>query len=155
MFLRTDDSCIILGSILLFRRFSEATPMRPDTKRVLCVEPSEDVCSVMKSLLGSRGFDSDSASTIAEAVEKASRQEFDLYIVDDFYADGTNRELIRRLRSVTPAVPVLVFGTLDFVESRRAALEAGASDYLIQPRDLSNVLSAVERLCGSAPPALA
>lgn len=108
---------------------------------------------MMLLLLASRGFDSESASTIAEAAQKASAQEFDLYIVDDYYADGTNRELIRRLRSLTPAVPVLVFSTQDFVESRRAALEAGASEYLIQPRDLWVVLGAVGRLCGPAPAA--
>jgi DNA-binding response OmpR family regulator len=127
--------------------------MHPKTKRVLCIEPSADVCELLLSLLTTRGFDSDSATTIKEAVEKASSRPFDLYIVDDYYADGTNKELIRRLRTITPAVPVLVFSTLDFVESRRAALEAGASDYLIQPRDLTHLLGAVGRLCGALPAA--
>ena len=129
--------------------------MLPEKRRVLCVEPSDDVRSMMLSLLASRGFDSDAASTIAAAAEKAAGQRFDLYIVDDYYADGTNRELIRRLRSLTPSVPVLVFSTQDFLESKAAALEAGASEYLIQPRDLWAVLGVVERLCDHAPAASA
>lgn len=127
--------------------------MLPEKKRILCVEPSADVCDLLRSLLKSRGFDSDSASTIAEAEQKATARGFDLYIVDDYYSDGTNRELIRRLRLLTPAVPILVFSTLDFVESRVAALEAGASEYLIQPRDSTHVLGAIERLCGGEPAA--
>ena len=110
-----------------------------------------DVCSMMISLLASRGFDPDAASTIAEAVEKAAGQDFDLYIIDDYYSDGTNRELIRRLWSLTPSVPVLVFSTQDFLESRRAALEAGAADYLVQPGDIFDLTNAVVRLCGPAP----
>jgi DNA-binding response OmpR family regulator len=108
---------------------------------------------MLRSLLASRGFDSGSVTTIAEAVRKASSQAFDLYILDDYYADGTNRELIRRLRSLTPTVPVLAFNTQDFVENRRAALEAGASDYLIQPGDLRAVPGVAGRLCCHAPAA--
>jgi CheY-like chemotaxis protein len=129
--------------------------MFPEKKRVLCVEPSDDVRSMMLSLLASRGFDPDAASTIAEAVGKAADRRFDLYIVDDYYSDGTNRELIRRLRLLTPTVPVLVFSTLNFIESRRAALEAGAAGYLVKPGDVSDLLNAAVRLCGPAPAARA
>jgi hypothetical protein len=41
------------------------------------------------------------------------------------------------------------------VESRATAIEAGTSDYFIQPGDLALVLGAVERLCGGAPAAQA
>lgn len=125
--------------------------MRPEAKRILCVEPSADVSTMLRFLIRSRGFYCDAASTITEAFEKAAAGEFDLFIVDDYYTDGTNRELIRGLRALKPAAPVLVFSTQDFVESRAAALEAGASDYFIQPGDLALVLGAVERLCGVAP----
>ena len=41
----------------------------------------------------------------------------------------------------------------DFLESRRAALEAGAAGYLVQPGDIFDLPNAVERLCGPAPAA--
>ena len=122
--------------------------MRQVTRLVLCVEPSDDIRSMMQALLRSRGFEADSSATVADAVGKAGSRDYCLYVVDDGYTDGTNVELIRRLRALTPSVPVLVFCTQDFAHKRSEALEAGAADYLVKPGDVADVLDAVERLCG-------
>jgi DNA-binding response OmpR family regulator len=124
--------------------------MQPVKKLVLCAEPSEDIWLMMQALLRSRGIEAESAATVAEAVGKAGSRDYCLYVVDDGYTDGTNVELIRRLRSLTPAVPVLVFCTQDFAHSRGEALQAGAADYLIKPGDVLGVLSVVEGLCDQA-----
>jgi CheY-like chemotaxis protein len=122
----------------------------PSRPLVLCVEPVEDVCTMLRHLLHINGLDSDSASTIREAVKKAEGGDFCLYIVDDSYRDGTNVELIRRLREVTPQVPVLVFSALAFEANRRGAIEAGARVYLIKPQDIERLASAAVTLCAAA-----
>lgn len=96
----------------------------PSQPLVLCVEPEEEVRSMLRQLLRVNGLESESASTIREAVEKAEGGDFCLYIVADSYEDGTNVELIRRLRDVTPHVPVLVFSALAFEANRRGVIEA-------------------------------
>lgn len=120
----------------------------PSRPRVLCVEPADDICAMLRQLLRVNGLESESASTIQEAIEKARAEEFCLYIVDDSYRDGTNVELIRRLREVTPHVPVLVFSTLAFEASRRAAAEAGAGEYMLKPHDIERLVSAAVSICG-------
>lgn len=117
--------------------------------RVLCAEPSADVCSMLHALLDRHGFDSDSASTVAEAVEKAGGGDYCLYIVDDDYRDGTNIELIRRLRALTPHVPVLVYSSLSFEANRRDAARAGAVSYIVKPGEIERLVDAVVRLCGA------
>jgi DNA-binding response OmpR family regulator len=121
----------------------------PSRPLVLCVEPADDICTMLRQLLLVNGLESDSASTIKEAVEKARAEDFCLYIVDDSYRDGTNIELIRRLREVTPHVPVLVFSTLSFEASRRAAAEAGAGEYMVKPQDIERLISAAIGICGT------
>jgi len=118
--------------------------------RVLCAEPSADVCSLLHALLDRNGFDSDSASTISEAVEKAGAGDYCLYIVDDGYADGTNVELVRRLRSLTPQVPVLVYSSLSLEANRLEAARAGAVSYIVKPGEFDRLVDAVVRLCGAA-----
>ena len=118
--------------------------------RVLCAEPSEDICSLLHALLDQNGFDSDSASTISKAVEKAGGGDYCLYIVDDGYTDGTNVELIRRLRSLTPHVPVLVYSSLSFEANRREAARAGAVSYIVKPCEIDRLVDAVVRLCGAS-----
>lgn len=117
--------------------------------RVLCAEPSADVCSMLHALLDRHGFDSDSASTVAEAIEKAGSEDYSLYIVDDDYRDGTNVELIRRLRALTPHVPVLVYSSLSFEANRRDAARAGAVSYIVKPGEIERLVDAVVRLCGA------
>lgn len=117
--------------------------------RVLCAEPSADICALLHALLDRNGFDSDSASTISEAVEKAGDGDYCLYIVDDGYRDGTNVELIRRLRALTPQVPVLVYSSLAFEANRRDAARAGAVSYIVKPGEMDRLVDAVVRLCGA------
>lgn len=122
----------------------------PSRPLVLCVEPEEEVRSMLRQLLRINGLDSESASTIKEALRKARGEDFCLYIVDDSYEDGTNTELIRRLRELTPHVPVLVFSALAFEANRRGAIEAGAGVYLIKPQDVERLAAAAVRICGAA-----
>jgi DNA-binding response OmpR family regulator len=116
---------------------------------VLCVEPTDDIRAMLLHLLRVNGLESESASTISEAVGKAQEEEFCLYIVADSFEDGTNIELIRRLREVTPHVPVLVFSTLSFEYSRRAAVEAGAGLYMVKPQDIERLIAAAVGVCSS------
>lgn len=116
---------------------------------MLCAEPSNDICSLLQVLLGHHGFDADSASTISEAVEKAEGGDYCLFIVDDGYRDGANVELIRRLRALKPRVPVLVYSSLSFEESRRDAARAGAVSYIVKPGEFARIVETVVRLCGA------
>jgi DNA-binding response OmpR family regulator len=117
--------------------------------RVLCAEPMADICALLHALLDANGFDSDSAPTVAEAVEKAGGGDYCLYIVDDGYTDGTSVELIRRLRALTPHVPVLVYSSLSFEANRRDAARAGAVSYIVKPGEIDRLMNAIVRLCGA------
>lgn len=117
--------------------------------RVLCAEPSADICSLLHALLDQNGFDSDSAATISEALGKAGANDYCLYIVDDGYTDGSNVELIRRLRALTPQVPVLVYSSLSFEANLKDAARAGAVSYIVRPGEIERLVDAVVRLCGA------
>jgi DNA-binding response OmpR family regulator len=104
------------------------------------------------ALLNQQGFETDSATTIAEALEKAQSNQFCLYIVNDGYVDGTNVALTEQLRALTPDVPTLIFSTQDWGANRLKGLEAGAQVYLTKPSELGKMLQAVHRLCGDVAP---
>jgi DNA-binding response OmpR family regulator len=104
------------------------------------------------TLLAQQGFETASATTIAETLEKAQSKQFCLYILNDGYVDGTNVALIEQLRSLTPDVPTLIFSTQDWGDNRLKALEAGAQVYLMKPRELGEMLQAIHRLCGDLAP---
>ena len=115
-------------------------------RRVLCAEPHEDTCALITELLGRQGHEVVAAKSVAECVELARRQSFDLYMLDDEYIDGTSFELCKRLRVMTPAVPILFFSSHAFNRDRECAMSAGARAYLTKPDDLFEIVQTVNTI---------
>lgn len=117
-------------------------------KRVLCVEPTADICELVCLLLRGAGYESDSAATLAEALARAGACHYDLFIVNDGYPDGTSSELTRLLRALYPLAPVIVFSSPAYERDRHEAIEAGAAAFLAKPGDISLLTRTAERLTG-------
>lgn len=120
--------------------------MPRDKKRVLCAEPSEDICSLITTMLGQSGYEVLSAKTVHDCLELARAERFDLYMLDDDYIDGTGIELCRQLRVLTPETPILFFSTAAFERDRLRGLEAGASAYLTKPDDIFEIVQTVNAI---------
>ena len=115
-------------------------------RRVLCAEPHEDTCRLVTALLERQGHEVVPARTMSECVRLADAGDFDLYMLDDDYIDGTSLQLCRRLREMTPGTPILFFSAHAFARDRELALEAGASAYLNKPDDLFEIVQTVNSI---------
>lgn len=120
--------------------------MPSEKRRVLCAEPHEDTCMLIKLMLGRQGHEVVSAQTVHDCLELARRERFDLYMLDDDYVDGTSIELCRELRALTPETPILFFSSLAFPRDRERALEAGALAYLTKPNDIFEIVSTINSI---------
>ncbi|HYP53960.1 MAG TPA: response regulator, partial [Pyrinomonadaceae bacterium] len=105
-------------------------------RRVLCAEPHEDTCAFIVSLLAREGHEVRSAGTIRECLAIATSERFDLFMLNDDFVDGSNIELCKRLRALTPETPILFFSSAAFESDRQRAFEAGAVSYLTKPADI-------------------
>ena len=96
----------------------------------------EDDLVIRKNLeqqLRQRRFDVASASTIAEAQNILSKDNFDLIFVDVRLPDGEGTDLLRELQA-RPQKPLVVIITgFGSVESAVDCMRNGAFDYLIKP----------------------
>ena len=119
-------------------------------RRVLCAEPHEDTCALITSLLTNEGHEVRSAATVRDCLELVAREHFDLYMVDDDYVDGSNIELCKRLRALTPETPILFFSSAAFESDRQRAFEAGAHSYLTKPNDIFEIVHTVKSIFGAA-----
>ncbi|MGB8509889.1 MAG: response regulator [Pyrinomonadaceae bacterium] len=120
--------------------------MPPDSRRVLCAEPHQDVCAFITLLLEQQGHQVLSAKTIKECIELAAESSFDLYMLDDNYIDGSGLELCRDLRRLTPETPILFFSAQAFDRDRQRGLDAGAQGYLTKPADIFEIVQAVNSI---------
>lgn len=106
--------------------------MRP-RKTILCVEDNEQVLSVRKFLLETRGYRVLGMRTAAEALEylqEVAQGSVDLLLADLILPQMDGNELIRRAKQVHPCLPtLLVSGTVtnfDRAASADAFLPKGA-----------------------------
>jgi two-component system, NarL family, nitrate/nitrite response regulator NarL len=85
------------------------------------------------------------ASTVAAAVETAARQPIDVAVVDFWLPDGNGVDVAVGLRGHRPDVVVVFVSADDSDEAMMAAVEAGASGYLIKTATGQEIVQAVRR----------
>ena len=107
--------------------------MRP-RKTILCVEDNEQVLSVRKFLLETRGYRVVAVGTAAEALEylqTVAQGSVDLLLADLLLPQMDGNDLIRRAKQLHPGLPgLLVSGTVTNFDRAAAAdafLPKGAS----------------------------
>ena len=98
--------------------------MRP-RKTILCVDDNEQILSVRKFLLETRGYRVLAVTTAAEAIEhlqQALPGSIDLLLSDLIMPQMDGNELIRRAKQMHPFLPaLLVSGTVSSFERAAAA----------------------------------
>jgi DNA-binding response OmpR family regulator len=102
-------------------------------KRVLCVEDNEDIGFLLFTVLKREGFDAVITYTVGDALMLAGREEFDLFILDVWFGEGSGLDLCRALREAHPGAPVVFYSAAAFDSDREAALRAGACAYVTKP----------------------
>jgi two-component system chemotaxis response regulator CheY len=118
-------------------------------KRILIVDDAATVRMYHRQILEGGGHEVDVAINGIEALEKALRQPFDLYVVDvnmpklDGY--GFMREL--RAQDIYQA-PAIMISTEAAKNDRTRAYAAGANAYLVKPVKPAELRSHVKLLIG-------
>lgn len=110
---------------------------------ILIVEDEQGIVSFVRRGLESAGYTVVEAGDGIDGLAVAMLPDIELVILDLGLPGIPGEELLRRLRTQRPAVPVIVLTAKDAVSDRVANLEAGADDYLVKPFSFSELLARV------------
>lgn len=113
--------------------------------RILYVDDHEDSAEMFRLLLSSPDYEVQIATTVAEAIERAKSEAFDLYVLDKRLPDGSGTDLCIRLNALTPGVPCIFYSGDAYEVHRQEALAAGADAYVPKP-DVDALIDTVHRL---------
>ncbi len=111
--------------------------------RLLVVEDEELILELLSGSLRFAGFDVVTAVSGAEALRAVQASRPDLVLLDVMLPDGDGFEVVRRMRSSGPDVPVIFVTARDGVRERVAGLALGADDYVTKPFSLDEVLERI------------
>jgi two-component system KDP operon response regulator KdpE len=110
--------------------------------RVLVVDDDRHLARTLGIALTARGHETVVAPDAATALALASRGPLDLAIVDLGLPDTDGIAVIERLRGWSD-VPIIVLSARDAEQSKIAALDAGADDYVTKPFSMGELLARV------------
>jgi two-component system OmpR family response regulator len=108
--------------------------------RVLVVDDEVNIAELIAMALRFEGWDITMAHSGSKAVAAAKETAPDAIVLDWMLPDFDGLEVLRRVRSTNPAIPVLVLTAKDAVEDRVAGLTAGGDDYVTKPFSLEEVV---------------
>jgi two-component system OmpR family response regulator len=121
---------------------------RPDgtALRVLVVDDEVNIAELVGMALRYEGFEVSVAHTGAKAVSTAKSFGPDAVVLDIMLPDFDGLEVLRRMRTTDPDVPVVFLTARDAVEDRIAGLTAGGDDYVTKPFSLEEVAARLRGL---------
>ena len=117
---------------------------------VLVVEDEKDLVTTYERLLQRQGCSVISVGTVRDGLEALDGRRFALVIADLRLPDGTGLDVVRSARRAD-GPPVIVVTGFASSQSRREALEAGATAYVVKPFSVLALSSLIQKAL--APPA--
>lgn len=118
--------------------------------RALVVDDEANLRQLLSLALGAEGWEVKTAETGAEAIELFDSYRPDIAVLDVMLPDISGIDLLGKLRSVYPKVPVLFLTARSSVEDRVAGLTAGGDDYVAKPFSLEEVVARLHGLARRA-----
>ena len=121
---------------------------RPDGTpiRVLTVDDESSLTDLLGMALRYEGWDVSSADSGLSAVQAARDVRPDAIVLDMMLPDFDGLEVMRRIRTEQPDVPVIFLTARDAVDDRVQGLTAGGDDYVTKPFSLEEIVARVRAL---------
>ena len=109
---------------------------------LLIVDDDEAFCQVLQRALVRRGFEVVVCHSLLEAHNACARQEFLKAVVDLKIAQESGLRLIRALKTLQPAMAIIMLTGYSSISTAVEAIKLGALNYLCKPVAIEDVLKA-------------
>ena len=108
--------------------------------KMMLVDDEERFLSTSRKLLLRRGFEVETATSGAEALEKLAALDIHVVILDVKMPGMDGIETLKTIKIRFPLVEVIMLTGHGTIESAVDGLKAGATDYLIKPTDVDDLI---------------
>jgi DNA-binding response OmpR family regulator len=122
-------------------------------RSILVVDDETHIRNMLARALQAEGYQVQTVATGAAALDTVAGHPPDLVVLNLYLPDMNGLHVLERLLAGRPSLIVLIVSAAPDVESRVAALDAGARDFLPRPFALAELLARVRAGLRSSPAA--
>lgn len=110
--------------------------------KILIIEDSKDVNSMLAEVLTEEGFEVFSTYTGTDGFKEIKKNTYDLILLDIMLPFKSGDEILKEVRQFSD-IPVIIISAKDMVGTKIDLLKMGADDYITKPFDLGEVVARV------------
>ncbi|MFW5656250.1 MAG: response regulator transcription factor [Bacteroidota bacterium] len=114
--------------------------------KVLVIEDEPKVVAFIKKGLEEQGYDVSIAYDGQMGERLATREPFDVILLDVILPHTNGMELCRKIREKNENVPILMLTAMGTTEDKLDGFDAGADDYLVKPFEFKELLARIKAL---------
>jgi CheY-like chemotaxis protein len=121
-----------------------------NSKSILLADDEEDIKTVVKFYLESRGYNVLTAYDGLDAISLCEQHKPDLLLLDVMMPVMSGFEVARRLKAnpATRDIPIVMLSAASQGDSIKEGLEAGARDYIVKPFEPSKLEELIRSIIG-------
>jgi CheY-like chemotaxis protein/glycine cleavage system H lipoate-binding protein len=104
-----------------------------EKKRILILDDDPVVTLSCKRILGAEGYSISTVDKGEDALNKLSKEDFDLFISDVMLPDISGMEVLKEARVIKPDTDIVIITGYPRLEDAKEAIKLGAHQYLEKP----------------------
>ena len=112
--------------------------------KILVIDDDESVRKVLEMTLKANGYTVDTARDGKEAIEKTSRNFYNLALVDIRLPDMEGTALLTAMRETTPKMVRIIVTGYPSLDNAIEAVDKNADGYIVKPFKTEQLLSMIE-----------
>ena len=112
-------------------------------KSILIIDDDKSILRFFTRILQKREYETETAETGEEAMEKISNRSYDLALIDVKLPDIDGIDLLKRIVPTNPNMIKIVITGFASIENGVTALNSGADAYLVKPVKLDELVKII------------
>lgn len=119
-------------------------------EKILIIEDEEKIARVLTLDLGHEGYQVKHVTNGRDGWEAAQTGVWDLILLDIMLPELNGLEVLRRIRGIDQAVPIILLTARDSIPDKVSGLDYGANDYVTKPFSIEELLARIRSLLRSS-----
>lgn len=115
---------------------------------ILVVDDEHDMRMALAHALSTSGYPVETAADGSEAIRRFEHEQFRMVITDMRMPEMSGMEVLRRVKRISPHVPVILITAYGTINSAVDAMKEGAADFILKPFSSEMLEEAVKKVGG-------